>query len=159
MNQKPVEQYQHYLRPTASRVTTHKSVSKIWSVTMSFLIIIMVALIPIVFHLASANKSDNQAVEVKKTSKKQITVKRSAVITNSKSKVRLQTNKINNKLKKKDSVKNELQDKVPKQYIVASGDSLTSIAEKFNLAVNDIATLNNLEKNEQIEAGQTLILK
>ncbi|RMC25165.1 MULTISPECIES: LysM domain-containing protein [unclassified Lactobacillus] len=158
MNQKPVEPYRHYLRPAESRVNTHKSVSKIWKAIMSFLMIILVALVPIVYHLASANKTDNQAVEVKKSSKKQIRVKKSPIIPKSKSKVKLHA-KVQNKPKTKEPAKNKFQERVPKQYIVANGDSLTSIAEKFNLTVSDIVALNNLDENRQIEAGQTLILK
>ena len=41
-------------------------------------------------------------------------------------------------------------------YIVSEGDTLWSIAKKYNLNVNDLARMNSLNKNEYLQLGQQL---
>ena len=41
-------------------------------------------------------------------------------------------------------------------YIVSEGDTLWSIAKKYNLNVNDLARINSLNKNEYLQLGQQL---
>ena len=41
-------------------------------------------------------------------------------------------------------------------YIVSEGDSLWSIARKYNLDVNDLAQMNSLNENEYLQLGQQL---
>ena len=41
-------------------------------------------------------------------------------------------------------------------YIVSEGDSLWSIARKYNLDVNDLAKMNSLNENEYLQLGQQL---
>ena len=43
-------------------------------------------------------------------------------------------------------------------YIVQAGDSLSGIAAKFGLTVDDIVKANNIENANQIYAGQELII-
>ncbi|ELA08608.1 membrane-bound lytic murein transglycosylase D [Moraxella macacae 0408225] len=43
-------------------------------------------------------------------------------------------------------------------YVVQAGDTLTGIADKFNLSVNDLAKYNNLSTNYQVKTKQTLWL-
>lgn len=48
--------------------------------------------------------------------------------------------------------------KRPNSYVVQSGDTLTSIADKFDLSVADLAKYNNLTTNYQVKTKQTLWL-
>ena len=41
-------------------------------------------------------------------------------------------------------------------YIVSEGDSLWSIARKYNLEVRDLARMNSLNENEYLQLGQQL---
>ena len=41
-------------------------------------------------------------------------------------------------------------------YIVSEGDTLWSIAKKYNLNVNNLASMNSLNKNEYLQLGQQL---
>ena len=47
---------------------------------------------------------------------------------------------------------------VPKQYVVQPGDSLYSIAEKFNLSAPALVELNNIRNPDAVPAGTTLLL-
>ncbi len=44
------------------------------------------------------------------------------------------------------------------EYIIEPGDSLTSIAEKFDISLNTIFWANNLSKNSQVKSEQRLII-
>ncbi|MEB3364470.1 LysM domain-containing protein [Lactobacillus sp. R2/2] len=46
-----------------------------------------------------------------------------------------------------------------KQYIVQSGDSLSSIARRFKISVGQLAELNQLDPNSQVDIGQVLRIK
>ncbi|HRQ22600.1 MAG TPA: LysM peptidoglycan-binding domain-containing protein, partial [Anaerolineales bacterium] len=43
-------------------------------------------------------------------------------------------------------------------YIVQPGDSLSSIAARFNVSLNDLMTANNIENPNQLAAGQQLVI-
>jgi LysM repeat protein len=47
---------------------------------------------------------------------------------------------------------------VPKEYVVQSGESLYSIAEKFNLSAPALVELNNIKNPDSVSAGTTLLL-
>lgn len=47
---------------------------------------------------------------------------------------------------------------VPQQYVVQLGDSLYSIAEKFNLSAPALVELNNIRNPDAVPAGTTLLL-
>ncbi|WP_019519632.1 lytic transglycosylase [Faucicola boevrei] len=51
-----------------------------------------------------------------------------------------------------------IQAKRQDSYVVQSGDTLTGIADKFNLSVNDLAKYNNIPTNYQVKTKQTLWL-
>ena len=44
------------------------------------------------------------------------------------------------------------------KYVVRSGDTLTGIANQFNISLTDIATLNNIEQYNLLTIGQVLTL-
>ncbi len=46
----------------------------------------------------------------------------------------------------------------PKFYVVQSGDSLTSIADKYNTSIDELVKANNLARNKMIKAGAKLKL-
>ncbi|MEB3364436.1 hypothetical protein SDC49_14870 [Lactobacillus sp. R2/2] len=74
MNHNQEGPYHHYERPQESRVRTYKSVSKGWIVLTVLLVVVLVALVPVVHHLAGNNNSASKVVEVRKTSKKQLSI-------------------------------------------------------------------------------------
>lgn len=45
---------------------------------------------------------------------------------------------------------------VPSTYVVQQGDTLTSIAQKFNITVAALTKANNITNADKVEAGQTL---
>lgn len=158
MNQNPQGPFKHYERPHNSRTMINKSGSKYWMILM-VLIVIIVALVPVVHHLAANSETSNRVVELQKATKK-----RKRVTEKKTSKTQINA-KVKDRAKKKtlSKPKVQAQDKPAetkvKQYTVQSGDSLTSIADKFNLTVNDLAQLNQLNPEDQVNAGQKLRVK
>ena len=59
---------------------------------------------------------------------------------------------------------NSISKKTPKtvltsnKYVVHSGDTLTEVANKFNISLIDIAKLNNIEQYNLLTIGQVLTL-
>ena len=159
MNQNPQGPFKHYERPHNSRTMINKSGSKYWMILMVLIVIIIVALVPVVHHLAANSETSNRVVELQKATKK-----RKRVTEKKTSKIQINA-KVKDKAKKKtlSKPKVQAQDKPAetkvKQYTVQSGDSLTSIADKFNLTVNDLAQLNQLNPEDQVNAGQKLRVK
>ncbi|MCO6530752.1 LysM peptidoglycan-binding domain-containing protein [Lactobacillus sp.] len=159
MNQNPQGPFKHYERPHNSRTMINKSGSKYWMILMVLIVIIIVALVPVVHHLAANSETSNRVVELQKATKK-----RKRVTEKKTSKTQINA-KVKDKAKKKTLSKPKIQaqDKPAetkvKQYTVQSGDSLTSIADKFNLTVNDLAQLNQLNPEDQVNAGQKLRVK
>lgn len=159
LNQNPQGPFKHYERPHNSRTMINKSGSKYWMILMVLIVIIIVALVPVVHHLAANSETSNRVVELQKATKK-----RKRVTEKKTSKTQINA-KVKDKAKKKtlSQPKVQAQDKPAetkvKQYTVQSGDSLTSIADKFNLTVNDLAQLNQLNPEDQVNAGQKLRVK
>lgn len=159
LNQNPQGPFKHYERPHNSRTMINKSGSKYWMILMVLIVIIIVALVPVVHHLAANGETSNRVVELQKATKK-----RKRVTEKKTSKTQINA-KVKDKAKKKtlSKPKVQAQDKPAetkvKQYTVQSGDSLTSIADKFNLTVNDLAQLNQLNPEDQVNAGQKLRVK
>ena len=158
LNQNPQEPFKHYERPHNSRTMINKSGSK-YRLILMVLIVIIIALVPVVHHLAANSETSNRVVELQKATKK-----RKRVTEKKTSKTQINA-KVKDKAKKKtlSKPKVQAQDKPAetkvKQYTVQSGDSLTSIADKFNLTVNDLAQLNQLNPEDQVNAGQKLRVK
>lgn len=159
LNQNPQGPFKHYERPHNSRTMINKSGSKYWMILMVLIVIIIVALVPVVHHLAANSETSNRVVELQKATKK-----RKRVTEKKTSKTQINA-KVKDRAKKKilSKPKVQAQDKPAetkvKQYTVQSGDSLTSIADKFNLTVNDLAQLNQLNPEDQVNAGQKLRVK
>lgn len=159
LNQNPQGPFKHYERPHNSRTMINKSGSKYWMILMVLIVIIIVALVPVVHHLAANSETSNRVVELQKATKK-----RKRVTEKKTSKTQINA-KVKDKAKKKTLSKPKVQaqdeptETKVKQYTVQSGDSLTSIADKFNLTVNDLAQLNQLNPEDQVNAGQKLRVK
>lgn len=47
---------------------------------------------------------------------------------------------------------------IPTSYVVQEGDTLSAIAERFHVDINELAALNAIANPDDIEAGQTLNL-
>ena len=158
MTNNPKGPYQHYKRPQKTRVETYNSVSKGWIVLIVLLIMILIGLVPVVHHLASNNNSSNKIVEVRKTHKK---AAKKANVKASPAKNKLVENKTKSKpkAKPKPKVKHKKKHVKTKQYIVQSGDSLSSIARRFKISVGQLAELNQLDPNSQVDIGQVLRIK
>ena len=158
MTNNPKGPYQHYKRPQKTRVETYNSVSKGWIVLIVLLIMILIGLVPVVHHLAANNNSSNKIVEVRKTHKK---AAKKANVKASPAKNKLVENKTKSKPKaeQKPKVKRKKKHAKTKQYIVQSGDSLSSIARRFKISVGQLAELNQLDPNSQVDIGQVLRIK
>lgn len=158
MTNNPKGPYQHYKRPQKTRVETYNSVSKGWIVLIVLLIMILIGLVPVVHHLAANNNSSNKIVEVRKTHKK---AAKKANVKASPAKNKLVENKTKSKpkTKPKPKVKHKKKHVKTKQYIVQSGDSLSSIARRFKISVGQLAELNQLDPNSQVDIGQVLRIK
>ncbi|WP_294919519.1 LysM domain-containing protein [uncultured Lactobacillus sp.] len=158
MTNNPKGPYQHYKRPQKTRVETYNSVSKGWIVLIVLLIMILIGLVPVVHHLAANNNSSNKIVEVRKTHKK---AAKKANVKASPAKNKLVENKTKSKpkAKPKPKVKHKKKHVKAKQYIVQSGDSLSSIARRFKISVGQLAELNQLDPNSQVDIGQVLRIK
>ncbi|MBN7276003.1 LysM peptidoglycan-binding domain-containing protein [Lactobacillus acetotolerans] len=148
MNQKQGP-YKHYERPTEPRSSGEQSSSKGWIAIITILIIIIIALVPIVHRLASDQQPNNQVTQLQ-TTKKAKKVPKHKVKKNKKAK--------KNKLNKAQSSLNNTSS-MKKQYVVKSGDTLSSIASKHGMSVKDLTKLNNLNSMARVDAGQTLKLK
>ncbi|QGV04535.1 LysM peptidoglycan-binding domain-containing protein [Lactobacillus acetotolerans] len=144
MNQKQGP-YKHYERPTEPRNSGEQSSSKGWIAIITILIIIIIALVPIVHRLASDQQPNNQVTQLQTTKKSKKVAKHKVKKTKKTKKNKL--NKLNNTSSMK------------KQYVVKSGDTLSSIASKHGMSVEDLAKLNNLNSMARVDAGQTLKLK
>lgn len=158
MTNNPKGPYQHYKRPQKTRVETYNSGSKGWIVLIVLLIMILIGLVPVVHHLAANNNSSNRIVEVRKTHKK---AAKKANVKASPAKNKLVENKTKSKpkAKPKPKVKHKKKHVKTKQYIVQSGDSLSSIARRFKISVGQLAELNQLDPNSQVDIGQVLRIK
>ena len=47
---------------------------------------------------------------------------------------------------------------VPRTYVVQSGDTMYSIAERFNLSAPEMVRLNNIKNPDRVPIGTTLML-
>lgn len=136
MDKKSTGPYKHYERPTEKRsAKDHRpNGSGRWIATIVILAVILIALVPIVYRLAS-NHSSEKATEVQ-------TVKKTSLSS-----------------KSNDSAKTSSSSSEKTIYTVKTGDTLTSIAQKHGLTVDQLAKLNNLKDTSNVNIGQTLKLK
>ena len=150
MDKKSTGPYQHYERPTEKQ-DSQPSGSARWIAVIIILAVILIALIPVVHRLASGHSEKAEEVQtVKKVSSKSSkSVKTKKASSSSFSK----------KKSEKASSSSSSSSATPKTYLVQSGDTLTGIAEKNGLTVDELARLNNLKDSSNVEAGQTLKLK
>jgi len=158
MNNNPKGPYQHYKRPPKTRVEAYSSVSKGWIVLIVLLVMILIGLVPVVHHLAANNNSNDKIVEVRKTHKK-AAKKANTKASAAKNKLVENKTKTKPKAKQKPQVKPKKKHAKAKQYIVQSGDSLSSIARHFKISVGQLAELNQLDPNSQVDIGQVLRIR
>ena len=160
MNNYPKGPYQHYKRPQKPRAETYSSVSKGWIALIILVIVVLISLVPVVHHLAANNNSHEKVVEVRKTTKKAHTKIKAKVapVKNKKIKPKAKP-KPKAKSSKKTPTKPKKKRVTIKQYVVQDGDSLTSIAQHFNISVGHLAELNQLDPNSQVDTGQTLRIR
>lgn len=151
MDKKSTGPYKHYERPTEKRsAKDHRpNGSGRWIATIVILAVILIALVPIVYRLAS-NHSSEKATEVQ-------TVKKTSL--SSKSKSSQAKKKSSASSKSNDSAKTSSSSSEKTIYTVKIGDTLTSIAQKHGLTVDQLAKLNNLKDTSNVNIGQTLKLK
>ena len=158
MNNNSKEPYQHYKRPQKPRVETYSSVSKGWIALIILIIVVLISLVPVVHHLAANNNSHEKVVEVRKTSKKAHTKTKAKVAPVKNKEIKAKA-KPKPKSSKKTPTKPKKKRVTIKQYVVQDGDSLTSIAQHFNISVGHLAELNQLDPNSQVDTGQTLRIR
>ena len=155
MDKKSTGPYQHYERPTEKRSSQNKqpSGSARWIAVIVILVVILIALIPVVHRLSSGHSEKAEEVQtVKKVSSKKSS---KAIKSSSKAKKTSSSAKKNSvETSSSSSQKTE-----PKTYLVKDGDTLTNIAEKYGMTVDQLARLNNLEDSSNINVGQTLKLR
>lgn len=155
MDKKSTGPYKHYERPTEKRSAKEhpSSGSGRWVAVIVILAVILIALVPTVYRLAS-NHSSEKATEVQ-------TVKKTSSSSKS-SQAKKKSSASSASSKKDDSAKTSSSSSekyTPKTYVVKTGDTLTSIAEKHGLTVDQLAKLNNLKDTSNVNIGQTLKLK
>lgn len=167
MDQKPTGPYKYYERPKKGRASDRNPAKsdRYWNVTMTFLLIVLFILIPVTYQLSSINiHKVEQAMEVQKVDKTKKNVKQS----NNKKKAKeiTKTKKDNSPINKKKVKKNAQQSssvnksqKQEKIYVVQTGDTLTSIAQKHGMTVSELMQMNNLTYTAGIDAGQTIKVK
>ena len=158
MNNYPKGPYQHYKRPQKPRAETYSSVSKGWIALIILVIVVLISLVPVVHHLAANNNSHEKVVEVRKTSKKAHTKTKAKVAPVKNKEIKAKA-KPKPKSSKKTPTKPKKKRVTIKQYVVQDGDSLTSIAQHFNISVGHLAELNQLDPNSQVDTGQTLRIR
>lgn len=151
MDKKSTGPYKHYERPTEKRSAKdyRPGGASRWIATIVILAVILIALIPTVYRLAS-NHSSEKATEVQTVKKTSSSSKSKSSQTKKKSSV---SSKSNNSAKTSSSSSEKT------TYVVKTGDSLTSIAQNHGLTVDQLAKLNNLEDNLNVNVGQKLKLK
>ena len=156
MDKKSTGPYKHYERPTEKRSSQDNPSggSTRWIAVIVILAVILIALIPVVHRLAvSRSEKADEVQTVQKVSsnstKSNKTQKTSSTSSSKKDSVKTSSDVASSSSKKSSA----------KTYVVKTGDTLTSIAEKHGLTVDQLAQLNNLEDSSDVEIGQTLKLK
>ena len=152
MDKKSTGPYQHYERPTEKRSSQDKqpSGSARWIAVIVILVVILIALIPVVHRLSSGHSEKAEEVQtVKKVSSKKS------------SKASSKAKKTSSSAKKNsvETSSSSSQKTEPKTYLVKDGDTLTNIAEKYGMTVDQLARLNNLKDSSNVNVGQTLKLR
>ncbi|BDR60464.1 LysM peptidoglycan-binding domain-containing protein [Lactobacillus xylocopicola] len=155
MKQKRTGPYKHYQRPVEPRTVIHRTVSRTWFILLTLITVVLVALVFVVHQLASSGRVNNQAGEFRSSRQSSQPKKTQRTKTHSQPKHKVQPEP-ESKAKKPNKAKVKQATSEPKEYLVKSGDSLTSIASRFNVTVDDLAQLNQLGPDRQIRAGQTL---
>lgn len=154
MDKKSTGPYKHYERPTEKRSSQSEqhSGSARWIAVIVILVIILIALIQVVHRLSSNHSEKAEEVQtVKKVSSK----KSSKVAKSSKAK-KTSSSAAKNSAKTSSTPAKKSK---PKTYLVKTGDTLTGIAEKHGMTVDQLARLNNLKDSSNVNVGQTLKLK
>ncbi|MPW14062.1 SAG1386/EF1546 family surface-associated protein [Lactobacillus helveticus] len=155
MDKKSTGPYQHYERPTEKRSSQDKQPGRSarWIAVIVILVVILIALFPVVQRLLSGNSEKAEEVQtVKKVSSK----KSSKAIKSSNKAKKTSSSAKKNSVKTSSS---SSQESKPKTYLVKDGDTLTNIAEKNGMTVDQLSRLNDLEDTSNVNVGQTLKLR
>ncbi|EEJ72135.1 SAG1386/EF1546 family surface-associated protein [Lactobacillus ultunensis] len=153
MDKKSTGPYKHYERPTEKRSSQDRPSggSARWIAVIVILAVILIALIPIVHRLAVNHSEKADEVQtVKKVSSNSTKSKKTLSTSSSKKNSVKTSSNVSSSSSKKSSAKT---------YVVKTGDTLTSIAQKHGLTVDQLAKLNNIEDSSNVRIGQTLKLK
>lgn len=153
MGNDPNGPYKHYERPDQTRAGQEPPKSK-WGIGITIIFIILIIAVPVAYHFAS-HSYRNTTEEPKEVQKAKST--KSSKVTH-KSKSIKKKNTVKSANSKSSNVSSSTQI-VQKTYLVKDGDTLTSIAQRHNMSVAQLAKLNNLSADSNIQAGQTLKLK
>lgn len=152
MDKKSTGPYQHYERPTEKRSTQdnpHDGSAR-WIAVIVILAVILSALIPAVHRLASHHSEKAEEVQ---------TVKKVSSSSSKSSKAKKTSSSSSSKKSSVQSSSSSSKKIVHKFYTVQTGDTLTSIAEDNGMTVDQLARLNDLKDNSDVNIGQTLKLK
>lgn len=152
MDKKSTGPYQHYERPTEKRSTQdnpHDGSAR-WIAVIVILAVILIALIPAVHRLASHHSEKAEEVQ---------TVKKVSSSSSKSSKAKKTSSSSSSKKSSVQSSSSSSKKIVHKFYTVQTGDTLTSIAEDNGMTVDQLARLNDLKDNSDVNIGQTLKLK
>lgn len=162
MDNNPKGPYKHYERPTEGRANEDEKSGGHWGIVISVLIIILAVLVPVVHKVAlQHSQQTEQPTEVQKVKKTESSSENKTSKKSSSSSVKSkakQSAKKSSETTKQSSSSNS-SDSTPATYVVQDGDSLTSIAKKYGMSVDELAKLNNLSDTSNIAAGDTLKLK
>ncbi|CCI85349.1 hypothetical protein FC52_GL000316 [Lactobacillus pasteurii DSM 23907 = CRBIP 24.76] len=164
MDNHPKGPYKHFERPDSPRLTDQpKAKNSVWSKAIIGVVIVLIALVPVVYHFAKNNRDSAKVYELEKTSKsvsskKHVSKKKSTQSKASSTK----TSKSSSSSKKQSSSSAESTSSSSSEsstYVVQPGDTLSGIAQKNGMTVSRLAELNGITDASSVEAGQTLKLK
>lgn len=151
--------YKHYERPNESRVKTYKKTTR-WGVVVLVLVVIIIAMIPVVHTIASKNANHEQtkvSTTISKTNKNSIVQNKKKSISKPVVKSSMPSQKPANK--QKDVKPNPNNTSKATTYTVKAGDSLSTIAAKNNMTVEQLMQLNGISDPKNLAAGQVIKLK
>lgn len=163
MNDSPKGPYQYYERPNKNRTDGEKPTrGNYWGVVISILLIILVILLPVVYHMASEhyNKAEKpKEVQRVKSSSSAKKVNKAKSSKQSKKTSQSAADKSNSAKNSAKTLSQSSSTNKAKTYVVQDGDTLTGIAQREGVSIASLVKINNLNGPEDIQAGQTIRLR